>query len=80
MFSHHRFVTGFVYYGISLNTANLYGNPYVNFIISGVMEMPVYFLINIVCRYWGRVIPYGGSFILGGVVSFAILLVPSGKL
>ena len=32
--------TAIVYYGISLNTANLAGNPYVNFCVSGCVEIP----------------------------------------
>ena len=72
-------MTGFIYYGISLNTANLSGNPHLNFIISGVMEMPANILTIIVCKYWGRIIPYSGCFILGGVVSLGILMVPAGK-
>ncbi|XP_066270962.1 organic cation transporter protein-like [Branchiostoma lanceolatum] len=40
-------VNTFVYYGISLNTAALSGNLYLNFAISGFIEIPAY-LISIV--------------------------------
>lgn len=42
------FVTAFVYYGLSLNTNNLGGNPYYNFLVSGAVEFPAYVLCIIV--------------------------------
>lgn len=35
-------VTAFVYYGLSFNTNSLQGNPYVNFFLSGIVEIPAY--------------------------------------
>lgn len=37
-----RFVNSGVYYGLSLNTSNLGGNDYLNFLISGAVEIPAY--------------------------------------
>ena len=35
-------VTAFVYYGLSFNTNSLEGNPYINFFLSGIVEVPAY--------------------------------------
>ena len=39
-----RFVNSLVYYGLSLSTAELAGDRYVNFFISGVVEFIAYFI------------------------------------
>ncbi|KAG8193137.1 hypothetical protein JTE90_006969 [Oedothorax gibbosus] len=41
-------VNGFMYYGLSFNTNDIGGDPYLNFFISGLMELPSFVLI-----YWG---------------------------
>lgn len=45
---------GFVYYGLSFNTNSLAGDPYVNFFLSGLVEVPAYILCLIILRYSGR--------------------------
>lgn len=35
-------VTAFVYYGLSFNTNSLQGDPYINFFLSGIVEVPAY--------------------------------------
>lgn len=40
-------VNGFVYYGLSFNTNSLEGDPYINFLLSGAVEIPAYAL----CMY-----------------------------
>ena len=37
-----RFISVTVYYGITLNTADLAGNRYVNLFLSGLVEIPAY--------------------------------------
>ena len=48
------FVNGHVYYGLSLNVKNLGGNIYVNFIISGLVEIPSYILSVFLLNWPGR--------------------------
>lgn len=74
-----RFAEGFVYYGLSLNSSNLGGNPYVNFAISGAIEIPAYIFAAIICKYCGRIIPFASCLILGGVALLATLPVPEGE-
>lgn len=37
-------VNAFVYYGLSFNTNSLQGDPYINFFLSGIVEVPAYAL------------------------------------
>ena len=73
-----RFAGGFVYYGLSLNTSNLGGNPYLNFMLNGAVEIPGYICCGIVCKYLGRVLPLAVSFFMTGAVLLATIAVPHG--
>ena len=46
----NRFASGLVYYGLSLSTSTLAGDRYVNFFLSGVVEVPAYGLTIIVLK------------------------------
>ena len=46
-------VTAFVYYGLSFNTNSLEGDPYINFFLSGVVEVPAYILTMYALRTRG---------------------------
>ena len=48
------FVNGLVYYGLSINVKNLGSNMYVNFILSGLVEIPSYILSLSLLKRWGR--------------------------
>ncbi len=65
-----------VYYGLSLNTSNLGGNDYLNFLVAGAVEMPAYALSHICILYIGRRIPLCTSFVVGGVSLLLTLAVP----
>ena len=74
-----RFSNAFVYYGLSLNTASLGGNPYINFLLSGAVEFPAYLYIWWSFAKFGRIKPFGFIFILAGISLLAIMAVPQGK-
>ena len=38
----NRMVNSLVYYGLSLSTSALAGDPYLNFFLSGLVEIPAY--------------------------------------
>lgn len=46
-------VTAFVYYGLSFNTNSLQGDPYINFFLSGIVEIPAYALTMYALRTRG---------------------------
>ena len=62
-----RMVVSMVYYGLSLNTGNLGGSFYINFLISGLVEFPAYTLCLILLDRTGRKWLHAASMILGGL-------------
>ncbi|XP_071455584.1 organic cation transporter protein-like [Hetaerina americana] len=65
------------YYGLSWNTSNLGGNDYLNFLISGAVEIPGYTFTLLTLNVWGRKMPLCGSMLVGGTVLLLTLAVPS---
>ncbi|KAK6187134.1 hypothetical protein SNE40_005223 [Patella caerulea] len=60
-------VNALVYYGLSLNTENLAGDPYLNFCIAGAVEIPAYILCIIFLNKVGRKRPLVISMCVGGI-------------
>ena len=50
------FVNAFAYYGLSLNMGQLTGGAdiYLNFTVSGLLEIPAYLAAILILRRWGR--------------------------
>ncbi|KAF5290282.1 hypothetical protein FQR65_LT11616 [Abscondita terminalis] len=67
---------GMSYYGLSWNTSNLGGNDYVNFIISGAVEIPAYIFLLLTVNRWGRKYILCGCMITAGVVLLLTMAVP----
>ncbi|XP_055954391.1 organic cation/carnitine transporter 2-like [Patella vulgata] len=61
------FVNALVYYGLSLNTETLAGDPYLNFCIAGAVEIPALLLCMISLNKVGRRIPLFISMCVGGI-------------
>ncbi|XP_059172875.1 organic cation transporter protein-like [Physella acuta] len=61
------FVNALVYYGLSLNTENLAGNPYMNFCLAGAVEIPAYVICILILNKVGRRWPLILSMYIGGV-------------
>ncbi|XP_050394985.2 organic cation transporter protein [Patella vulgata] len=64
---HTVFVNALVYYGLSLNTENLAGDPYLNFCISGAVEIPANILCIVFLNRVGRKVPLVLSMCVGGI-------------
>ncbi|XP_039303860.1 organic cation transporter protein isoform X2 [Solenopsis invicta] len=64
------------YYGLSWHASNLGGNDYVNFVISGVVEVPAYTFLIFTLNRWGRKIILCGCMMLSGLALLATLFVP----
>ncbi|XP_076336274.1 organic cation transporter protein-like isoform X2 [Tachypleus tridentatus] len=69
------FVNSFVYYGLSLNTSNLGGNPFINFFIAGAVEFPSYGASVFAIKYLGRRIPLTVTMVIGGLACFLTILI-----
>ncbi|KAK6187137.1 hypothetical protein SNE40_005225 [Patella caerulea] len=61
------FVNALVYYGLSLNTENLSGDPYLNFCIAGAVEIPALLLCMVSLNKIGRRVPLFISMCVGGI-------------
>lgn len=74
------FVNSFAYYGLSLNMGELTGgsNVYLNFTISGLLEIPAYAGAIVILLYCGRRVPYAVSILLCGVSLLSIVCIPAG--
>ncbi|OWF50930.1 organic cation transporter protein-like isoform X1 [Mizuhopecten yessoensis] len=60
-------INAMVYYGLSLGTDNLGGDPYINFCIAGAVEIPAYVLCVIFLNRLGRRWPLCGTMLAGGI-------------
>ncbi|KAG7207391.1 hypothetical protein KM043_009046 [Ampulex compressa] len=65
------------YYGLSWHASNLGGNDYVNFVISGLVEVPAYTFLIFTLNRWGRKIILCGCMLLSGIALLATLFVPA---
>ncbi|KAG8232379.1 hypothetical protein J437_LFUL012779 [Ladona fulva] len=77
-FSYWWMVISGSYYGLSWSTSNLGGNDYLNFLISGAVEVPGYTFTLLTLNVWGRKYPLCGSMLVGGVVLLLTIAVPHG--
>ncbi|RUS86167.1 hypothetical protein EGW08_006061 [Elysia chlorotica] len=71
-------VNAMVYYGLSLNTENLAGNPYLNFCVAGAVELPAYAMCILLLNKVGRRGPLILSMLVGGIACILSGLIPTG--
>uniref|UniRef100_A0A6I8QXA8 Solute carrier family 22 (organic cation/zwitterion transporter), member 4 n=1 Tax=Xenopus tropicalis TaxID=8364 RepID=A0A6I8QXA8_XENTR len=69
-------ITSIGYFGISLNTPNLHGDPFLNCFLLAAIEVPSNIFAWLLLRYISRRYSMCGSLLLGGVVLLLIQLVP----
>ncbi|XP_076444570.1 organic cation transporter protein-like [Babylonia areolata] len=69
-------VNALVYYGLSLNTENLAGSPYLNFMVAGAVEIPAYALCILLLNRVGRRTPLIVSMYVGGLACILSGLLP----
>ena len=68
-----------VYYGLKINTSNLSGDPYVNFLISAAVEFPSITLALLLLDKVGRRWLFFIFMMTGGLACIATAFVPDGK-
>ncbi|XP_050712759.1 organic cation transporter protein-like isoform X2 [Eriocheir sinensis] len=73
---YYWFVNSGVYYGLSLSTGNLGGNPYLNFMISGAVEVPALAIATLLLNRIGRRIPLSAFLGLGGLSLLSTMFIP----
>jgi len=65
-----------VFYGLSLSATNLGGNDYLDFFISGAVELPAYLLCLVTLSRYGRSRPLAASLVFAGLVLVVIVFIP----
>ncbi|XP_055889222.1 organic cation transporter protein-like [Biomphalaria glabrata] len=75
----NRLINSLVYYGLSLNTENLAGSPYLNFFIAGAVEIPAYALCILLLNRVGRRWPLILSMYVGGIACILSECIPSNR-
>lgn len=73
------FANSVVYYGLSLNTGKLNGNPYFIMFLMGVVELPSYFIIIYFLDRVGHRALISAMMLLGGVACLVVVALPHGS-
>jgi len=76
---YRRFVNSFVFYGLSLTATNRGGNDYLDFFISGAVEVPAYLLFPVTLTRFGRPRPLAASMSLAGLVLVVLTAIPQSQ-
>lgn len=74
-----RLTNTLVYYGISFNTTELAGDPYLNFTLAVVVELIAIAASHYSYEKFGRKIPYAINMSIIGVALLLVMFVPKGK-
>ena len=67
------------YFGLSLNTSRLYGDPYVNCFISAAIEVPAYLISWLSVHFLPRRLSCVVSMTLAGAALYSVQIAPAGK-
>ena len=67
------------FYGLSQNTSDLPGSPYVTFMLTALVELPGYVIAVPLMQYWGRKPTLVLLFAVGGISCILAGLLTHGK-
>ncbi|XP_043663386.1 organic cation transporter protein [Vespula pensylvanica] len=70
------FANSIVYYGLSLNSGNLVGNPYLMLFLSGLVELPSYIMLIFLMDRTGRRCLVSTFMLIGGLCCICATFVP----
>ena len=73
-----RLVNSATYVGMALKTKFLAGDPYLNYFLSAVVELPALTLVLLLVDRLGRRICCVVAMVLAGLACFSTIFVPSG--
>ena len=74
-----RLISCVVFFGMTFNTSYLEGNLYLNFALSGAVEIPAHVLLPVIYRYMGRVMIFCVTSIVTEMALLPIVLIPTGE-
>lgn len=75
----YRFAVNLVYYGISINSVELVGNKYMNFILTSLVEVPAVIFAVIMLDRIKRRTSQSSAFILSGLTCIISEFIPPGS-
>ena len=64
----HRALRNGIYFGLSLHTSNLGGNPFLNCLISGAVEIPAFMSMPYLFKKAGRIKAQATLLYLAGLI------------
>ncbi|XP_030027839.2 organic cation transporter protein isoform X4 [Manduca sexta] len=73
------FTNSVVYYGLSLNTGKLNGNPFFIIFLMGIVELPAYVIITYFLDRVGHRALISAMMLLGGIACLVIVILPHGS-
>ncbi|CAG7665288.1 unnamed protein product [Allacma fusca] len=74
------FANSLVYYGLSLNTGELLGNPFLMLFLIGLAEMPAYLLVILIVDKTGRRSLCATLMLIGGIACVAVAFLQKGEI
>lgn len=74
-----RFVNSLVYYGMTLASGKLGGSIYLSTALSGLIELPGYFLTILLLEKLGRRLTLTGFMLASSLSCLAIMFLPNGS-
>jgi len=80
IFAHFRFAASFGYYGISLRTGKLSGDPYFMLFVMAAVEIPSYIFVTLSMDRLGRRFLNSSMMIIGGTALLISAFLSAGKL
>lgn len=74
-----RFTSAVVYQGLVMRLGIIGGDLYIDFFISGVVELPGALLILLTIERFGRRLPFAASNVVAGVACLVTAFLPEGN-
>lgn len=74
-----RFANSLCYYGLSLNTGKLPGDPFLMLFLVGLVEVPSYVVTILLMDRTGRRSLISAMMVLGGIATLAAAFIPQSK-
>lgn len=69
----------FVYYGLTMHSVSITGDPYINYIAVAFIEIPAYFVTYFVLDSIGRRVTLSSSLLISGIACVCFIFVNEGK-
>lgn len=69
----------FVYYGLTMHSVSISGNPYLNYIAVAFIEIPAFFVTYFILDRIGRKVTLSSSLLVSGIACVSFIFLDEGK-